>query len=42
MDYYSSTTKRSIDDSELTLTYFTARSSVVPFVFVWERFERNY
>ena len=24
------------DDPELTLTYFTARSNLVPFVFVWE------
>ena len=24
------------DDSELTLTYFTARSNLVPYAFVWE------
>ena len=24
------------DDTGLTLTYFTARSNLVPFVFVWE------
>ena len=24
------------DDHELTLTYFTARSNLVPFAFVWE------
>ena len=30
------------DDSELILAYFTARSNLVPFVFVRERFARNY
>ena len=35
------------DDPGLTLTYFTARSNLVPFAFVWERgktmdFFRNY
>ena len=25
------------DDPDLTLTYFTARSRLVPFVFVWEK-----
>ena len=25
------------DDSELTLTYFTARSNLVPYAFVWEK-----
>ena len=25
------------DDSGLTLTYFTARSNLVPYVFVWEK-----
>ena len=27
----------SIDDPELTLTYFTARSNLVPYAFVWEK-----
>ena len=35
------------DDPELTLTYFTARSNLVPYAFVWEKgktmdFFRNY
>ena len=35
------------DDSRLTLTYFTARSNLVPYAFVWENsktidFFRNY
>ena len=25
------------DDSRLTLTYFTARSNLVPYAFVWEK-----
>ena len=25
------------DDPELTLTYFTARSNLVPYAFVWEK-----
>ena len=25
------------DDPELTLTYFTARSILIPYVFVWEK-----
>ena len=25
------------DDPKLTLTYFTARSSLVPYAFVWEK-----
>ena len=25
------------DDSELTLTYFTARSNLIPYAFVWEK-----
>ena len=25
------------DDAELTLTYFTARSNLVPYAFVWEK-----
>ena len=25
------------DDHELTLTYFTARSNLVPYAFVWEK-----
>ena len=25
------------DDPELTLTYFTARSNLIPYAFVWER-----
>ena len=25
------------NDSELTLTYFTARSNLVPYAFVWEK-----
>ena len=28
---------RSNDDTELTLTYFTARSNLVPYAFVWEK-----
>ena len=27
----------STDDSGLTLTYFTARSNVVPYAFVWKK-----
>ena len=27
----------SIDDPGLTLTYFTARSNLVPYAFVWEK-----
>ena len=38
---YSSTTKFVQMMTGLTLTYFTARSNFVPFVFVWERFARN-
>ena len=34
------------DDPGLTLTYFTARSNLVPYVFVWEKYKtgffRNY
>ena len=36
------------DDPGLTLTYFTARSNLVPYAFVWEKdktmdfFSRNY
>ena len=26
-----------IDDPELTLTYFTARSVLIPYAFVWEK-----
>ena len=25
------------DDSELTLAYFTARSNLIPYAFVWEK-----
>ena len=25
------------DDPELTLTYFTARSNLIPYAFVWEK-----
>ena len=25
------------DDAELTMTYFTARSNLVPYAFVWEK-----
>ena len=25
------------DDPELTLTYFTARSNLIPYAFVWKR-----
>ena len=28
---------RSNDDPELTLTYFPARSNLVPYAFVWEK-----
>ena len=28
------------DDPELTLTYFTARSNLVPYAFVWEKGKR--
>ena len=35
LDYYQI---YSNDDTGLTLTYFTARSNLVPFVFVWEKF----
>ena len=28
---------RSNDDPELTMTYFTARSNLVPYAFVWEK-----
>ena len=28
------------DDPELTLTYFTARSNLVPYAFVWEKVEK--
>ena len=27
----------SSEDAELTLTYFTARSNLVPYAFVWEK-----
>ena len=27
------------DDPELTLTYYTARSNLVPYAFVWEKCE---
>ena len=33
-EYYQVYSK---DDPELTLTYFTARSNLVPYVFVWEK-----
>ena len=29
------------DDPELTLTYFTIRSNLVPYAFVWEKRENN-
>ena len=29
------------DDPGLTLTYFTARSNLVPYVFVWEKVKNN-
>ena len=29
----------STDDRELTLTFFTARSNLVPYAFVWEKDE---
>ena len=34
LDYYQIC---SIDDPELTLTYFTARSNLIPYAFVWEK-----
>ena len=33
-DYYQVCSN---DDPELTLTYFTARSNLVPYAFVWEK-----
>ena len=30
------------DDPELTLTYFTARSNLVPYAFVWEKGKTMY
>ena len=37
LDYYQVYSNDSNDDPELTLTYFTARSNLVPFAFVWEK-----
>ena len=34
LEYYQICSK---DDPKLTLTYFTARSSLVPYAFVWEK-----
>ena len=34
LEYYQ---VRSKDDPVLTLTYFTARSNLVPYAFVWEK-----
>ena len=34
LEYYQDCSN---DDPELTLTYFTARSNSVPYVFVWEK-----
>ena len=34
LEYYQVDTN---DDSGLTLTYFTARSNLVPYAFVWEK-----
>ena len=34
LEYYQVCSK---DDHELTLTYFTARSNLVPYAFVWEK-----
>ena len=30
------------DDTGLTMTYFTARSNLVPYVFVWEKVKTMY
>ena len=32
----------SIDDPGLTLTYFTARSNLVPYAFVWEKGKKKW
>ena len=36
LEFYQSCSN---DDPELTLTYFTARSNLVPYAFVWEKGE---
>ena len=36
LDYYQAWSN---DDPELTLTYFTARSNLVPYAFEWEKGE---
>ena len=38
LEYYQ---VRSNDDPGLTLTYFTARSNLVPYAFVWEKGEEK-
>ena len=37
LEYYQDCSN---DDPGLTLTYFTARSNLVPYVFVWEKAKR--